>query len=446
MMLLLRFRQLVLLRRCGNRNKNTAVLRSSVVSPRGNDLFECRRSLVTTTTTTAANALMNDSNSGSGGSSGGGGAGPTVSRQRQELRSALSALQTQYKVAVHRSKYDQFKARAVSLEQQLSQDNVWVDEPRKAREMMQALAPLTTRISKLDELTQRCDDAIEYAELVLDGGGEEGDSSSPPPSIDGGEAHEEELQACVVEVDSLAAEVTSFVDDSLVDPTTVDAKDCLMIIEAGNGGLDAKDWVAMLRSMYLAWGARRGFAVEVVSEVPDKVAGLRSCMLEFRANLDGGGSSSGSAGESTAVGGAAADCAFGWARTETGVHKLVRFSPFDKARRRQTSHAKVAVLPAPEQQTTTAGGRRSGSVDGEGDLMRKEDLKIDRFRSSGPGGQHANTTDRYAFLRLRAPLCPRHAWQVCLGAGDHLSVASFLFVWIAVGTHTHSRTHAPHTH
>ena len=129
-----------------------------------------------------------------------------------------------------------------------------------------------------------------------------------------------------------------------------------MTIHAGAGGLDSQDWAQMLCRMYMRWTETRGYAVKVIDELPDQEAGIKSVTFSV-----------------------SGDYAYGYLKGEQGVHRLVRISPFDSAKRRHTSFASVEVVPVlPE------------SVQIE---IRPEDLKMDTFRSSGAGGQYVNMTD-----------------------------------------------------
>src|SRR5437588_1616832 len=135
-----------------------------------------------------------------------------------------------------------------------------------------------------------------------------------------------------------------------------DAANAIMEINAGAGGTEACDWVAMLLRMYLRWAERRGMKAEVVDERPGEVAGLKSVTIEVQGHN-----------------------AYGYLKAERGVHRLVRISPFDANKRRQTSFASVHVLPDIGEEV---------KVD-----INPDDLKIDYYRSSGAGGQHVNKTD-----------------------------------------------------
>ncbi|MGH8549449.1 MAG: peptide chain release factor 2 [Methylococcales bacterium] len=136
----------------------------------------------------------------------------------------------------------------------------------------------------------------------------------------------------------------------------MDPNNAFVDIQAGSGGTEAQDWAEMLLRMYLRWGERKGFKTELIEVSDGEVAGIKSATIKF----DG-------------------DYAFGWLRTETGVHRLVRKSPFDSGNRRHTSFA--AVFCSPE-------------VDDEIDIeINPADLRIDVYRASGAGGQHVNRTE-----------------------------------------------------
>lgn len=139
-------------------------------------------------------------------------------------------------------------------------------------------------------------------------------------------------------------------------PRDVDINNAYLDIQSGSGGTEAQDWAEMLLRMYLRWGERRGFRVELVEASPGEVAGIKSATVKFEG-----------------------DYAYGWLRTETGVHRLVRKSPFDSGNRRHTSFAAVFVSP---------------EIDDNIDIqINPADLRIDTYRASGAGGQHVNRTD-----------------------------------------------------
>ncbi len=136
----------------------------------------------------------------------------------------------------------------------------------------------------------------------------------------------------------------------------MDDRPCYLDIQAGSGGTEAQDWAEMLLRMYLRWAERRGWQAELVEVSAGDVAGIKSATVHVRG-----------------------DHAYGWCRTETGVHRLVRKSPFDSGNRRHTSFASVFVSP---------------EVDDDIDIdINPADLRIDVYRASGAGGQHVNRTE-----------------------------------------------------
>jgi len=136
----------------------------------------------------------------------------------------------------------------------------------------------------------------------------------------------------------------------------MDPNNAFMDIQAGSGGTEAQDWANMLLRMYLRWGERRGFTTEIIEISDGDVAGIKSATVKFEGEY-----------------------AYGWLRTETGVHRLVRKSPFDSGNRRHTSFASVFISP---------------EVDDDIEIdINPADLKVDTYRASGAGGQHVNRTE-----------------------------------------------------
>ncbi len=136
----------------------------------------------------------------------------------------------------------------------------------------------------------------------------------------------------------------------------MDANSAYVDVQSGSGGTEAQDWANMLLRMYLRWGERHGFTAELIEVSAGEVAGIKSATVKFTGPY-----------------------AYGWLRTETGVHRLVRKSPFDSGNRRHTSFASVFVSPEVDE-----------SVDID---INPADLRVDTYRASGAGGQHVNRTD-----------------------------------------------------
>lgn len=136
----------------------------------------------------------------------------------------------------------------------------------------------------------------------------------------------------------------------------MDAANAFVDVQAGQGGTEAQDWAAILQRMYTRWGERRGFKTELIEQSDGEVAGIKSATLKFEGPY-----------------------AYGWLRTETGVHRLVRKSPFDSGNRRHTSFASVFVYPEVDDDIAVE--------------INPADVRVDTFRASGAGGQHVNKTD-----------------------------------------------------
>ncbi len=198
---------------------------------------------------------------------------------------------------------------------------------------MRRLARLKANVEQWDSALRRINDAIELAEL--------GDEDFAP-----------ELTA---ETDALAA-VVDDLDFRAKLSGEYDTEDAYLAIHSGAGGTDAADWAAMLLRMFVRWAERRGFKVEVVDEMPGDEAGIKSVTLAIQG-----------------------DYAYGYLKSERGVHRLVRLSPFDSAHRRHTSFVLVEVWP---------------DVQEEIDLEIKDsDLQIDTYRSAGAGGQNVQKNE-----------------------------------------------------
>jgi peptide chain release factor 2 len=198
-------------------------------------------------------------------------------------------------------------------------------------------ARLTTEIADMDKTTGAIASASELLELAEG----EGDESM---------AAEIERDAGKLETDVRKLEFKRMFRGEM------DSHNAFLDIQAGAGGTEAQDWAQMLLRMYLKWAAARGFGAEVIDSQPGEVAGMKSATIEIKG-----------------------DYAYGWLRTEIGVHRLVRKSPFDSGNRRHTSFASVFVSP---------------EVDDDINIeLNPADISMDVYRSSGAGGQHVNKTE-----------------------------------------------------
>jgi len=169
------------------------------------------------------------------------------------------------------------------------------------------------------------------------------------------EADESVLTSVAVDVAQVEAAIQE-IEFNQMFAGEMDAHNAFLDIQAGAGGTEAQDWANMLLRMYLMWGDRRGFKTELLEVSEGEVAGIKSASVKF-----------------------SGPHAFGWLRTETGVHRLVRKSPFDSGNRRHTSFASVFVYPEVDDNI---------EVD-----INPADLRVDTYRASGAGGQHVNRTD-----------------------------------------------------
>jgi peptide chain release factor 2 len=233
-------------------------------------------------------------------------------------------------------KIDAARARVGELEVEAAKPDLWDDQDR-ARAVTSELSSLQGDIGLHDELAQRIADAETLDELAREMGDESQESE-----IDG------ELRALATRFDDLELRAL-FAGD-------YDEHDAICQVNSGEGGVDAQDWAEMLVRMYQRWAERHGFGFELDEASPGTEAGLSSATFIVKGRH-----------------------AYGWLRSEQGVHRLVRMSPFDSAHRRQTSFASLDVTPLIED---------AGEVQ-----IEEKDLRIDTYRSSGAGGQHVNVTD-----------------------------------------------------
>ncbi|HWJ35098.1 MAG TPA: peptide chain release factor 2 [Steroidobacteraceae bacterium] len=232
--------------------------------------------------------------------------------------------------------YDNKHERLQEVTRELEQPGIW-DNAERAQELGKERAKLESVVESLDRLTRGLGDAGELLELAA----EEADTRA---------ADEIERDAT-----RLAAAVEQLEFQRMF-PGKMDSHSAFLDIQAGAGGTEAQDWAAMLLRMYLKWADGHGFKTEIIDQSDGEVAGIKGATISMTG-----------------------DYAYGWLRTETGVHRLVRKSPFDSGNRRHTSFASVFVSP---------------EVDDDIEIeINPADLRTDVFRSSGAGGQHVNKTE-----------------------------------------------------
>jgi peptide chain release factor 2 len=226
------------------------------------------------------------------------------------------------------------RQRLTEIEKQASDPNLW-SNPQKSQTIMREKKRLEDMLANEANLIRHSDDISAYFDLSREG-----------------ESVDADLRR---EIDSLRQLVDRLETETLLSGEN-DARNAIVTIHPGAGGTESQDWADMLLRMYLRWAERQGFETVLYDYQPGEEAGLKSATF--------------------AVNG---EYAFGLLTSEIGVHRLVRISPFDQAKRRHTSFASVFVSP---------------EIDDSIDIVIKpEDLRIDTYRSSGKGGQHVNTTD-----------------------------------------------------
>jgi peptide chain release factor 2 len=232
--------------------------------------------------------------------------------------------------------YAEKKDRLTEVLRELEDPEIW-NNPERAQSLGKERVVLEEVVQTIETLDAGLADARDLLSMAV----EEGDGDA---------------------VDAVADDVASFgkrveeLEFRRMFAGETDTNNAFLDIQAGSGGTEAQDWAEMLLRMYLRWGEARGFRTELMEVSPGEVAGIKSATIRFEGPY-----------------------AFGWLRTETGVHRLVRKSPFDSGNRRHTSFAAVFVSPEIDD---------SFEID-----INPSDLRIDVYRASGAGGQHVNRTE-----------------------------------------------------
>ncbi|WP_307155419.1 peptide chain release factor 2 [Rhodopseudomonas julia] len=232
--------------------------------------------------------------------------------------------------------WDVSQKRLAKLNERVEDPTLW-DDPQEAQKVMRERQRLETAISGVREIEASIADSIELIEL----------------------AEEEDDETVIAEAEKSLVALHKDVQRRQVEALLsgeADASDAYLEVHAGAGGTESQDWASMLLRMYTRWGERRKFSVELISQTDGEEAGIKSATLLLK-------------GEN----------AYGWLKTESGVHRLVRISPFDSQARRHTSFSSVWVYPVVDD-----------NIEIE---IQDKDIRIDTYRSSGAGGQHVNTTD-----------------------------------------------------
>ena len=232
--------------------------------------------------------------------------------------------------------FEEKRERLQEVELELADGEVWND-PERAQQLGKERASLEQIVGLLSTLGDSLSDLGELAEMAS----EENDQTA--------------LDDVSTELQGLEGQLASL-EFRRMFQGELDGANCYLEIQAGSGGTEAQDWAEMLLRMYLRWAERRGFSVAVTEVSEGDVAGIKGATVMI-----------------------SGEYAYGWLRTETGVHRLVRKSPFDSGNRRHTSFASVFV---------------SAEIDDDIEIeINPSDVRVDTYRASGAGGQHVNRTD-----------------------------------------------------
>jgi peptide chain release factor 2 len=220
--------------------------------------------------------------------------------------------------------------------QQVEDPNIWQDAGR-AKRLMQQKSRLEGRLQAYDKAAQKLSDITTLFDLAE----EEEDAVS--------------LQEAARDLAGLAEQVAAL-ETTLLLSGEADENNAYLEVHAGAGGTESQDWAQMLLRMYTRWGERQGYKLTLIEESKGEEAGIKSATIKLEGAY-----------------------AYGLAKTESGVHRLVRISPFDSQKRRHTSFASVFVYPEVDEEIEVE--------------INPQDLRIDTYRAQGAGGQHVNTTD-----------------------------------------------------
>ena len=228
------------------------------------------------------------------------------------------------------------RIRLLEIQREFEDPAIWQD-PGRVQSLNRARSELETLIQHSDAIHQQVKDAIEVAKLIK----------------------QERDNVLLSELNDDFAQFEKIISEmefQRMFSGEMDFSSAYLDIQAGSGGIEARDWAEMLLRMYLRWGDRHGFITTIMEASPGEIAGIKSATVEFNGNY-----------------------AYGWLRSETGIHRLVRKSPFDSSNRRHTSFASVFISPEVNDDIKIE--------------INPLELRIDTYRASGAGGQHVNRTD-----------------------------------------------------
>jgi peptide chain release factor 2 len=226
--------------------------------------------------------------------------------------------------------------RLVEVLRELEDPSIW-NKPEQAQTMGKERSMLEGIVNTILDLEQGLADAEELLAMAVE------------------EDDEDTVDTVVSDLEQFEKQVANLEFQRMFSGE-MDANNAFLDVQSGSGGTEAQDWASIIERMYLRWGESKGFKTELIEESPGDVAGIKSATIRFEGPY-----------------------AFGWLRTETGVHRLVRKSPFDSGNRRHTSFASVFVSPEIDDDIAIE--------------INPADLRIDVYRASGAGGQHVNRTE-----------------------------------------------------
>ena len=255
---------------------------------------------------------------------------------RAEIENTVESIRKSLNLIGQRMDRETAPHRLEEFNARVEDPNLW-DDPTAAQSLMRERQTLVDSMSTYDAIATELQDNIDLIEL-----GEMED--------DGEVVSEAEDALRALEAKAAEKELEALLDGE------ADANDTFLEINAGAGGTESCDWAAMLARMYVRWAEKKGYKVELQSETPGEEAGIKSASYKISGHN-----------------------AYGWLKSESGVHRLVRISPFDSAAKRHTSFTSVKVYPVVDD-----------NIEIE---VNPSDIRIDTYRSSGAGGQHVNTTD-----------------------------------------------------
>ena len=253
-----------------------------------------------------------------------------------ETKARLKSIQLLLERIRHAVRFDELKEKLGRLEEKMSAQDFW-DDREAAEKIIQSMKSTKSSVQSIEKLEQGLEDVQVLIELA--------ESESDEESLE--EAESETLR---LQESAESLELKALLNGKY------DQASAYIEIQSGAGGTDAADWTRMVQRMFLRWGEKQGYKTQIIDEQHGEEAGLKSSTIHL-------------------VG----DYAYGYLRSESGVHRIVRISPFDAQARRQTAFCSIRVTP--ETDNT------------EGVEIIDSDLRVDTYRASGAGGQHVNTTD-----------------------------------------------------